>query len=111
MYRVCLGGAIRFKLTWYDYTIVHIHVYRSSTELMLDQWFIPGLSTLILCAHIFALLFLAVVYLYICDRICENPLNNVLRILSMNTCKFTAINIGSSDYCVTKCCSSLMVEL
>ena len=44
----------------------------------------------------------------ICDQICENP---TFSILSMSTCKLTAINIGSSNDCVTKCCSSLTVEL
>ena len=29
----------------------------------------------------------------------------------MSTCKFTAINTGSINSCVTKCCSSLTVEL
>ena len=42
-------------------------------------------------------------------RICEN--HWIVFILSMSTCKFTAPNIGNTNGCITKHCSSLMVDL
>ena len=44
------------------------------------------------------------------DQICEIQLFEC-SILSISTCNFTTFNIIGNNGCITKCCSSLMVEL